>query len=151
MELGMNWPDVNWDIVFKALGIVVSAIVGATQIVGRLPKSRTTLKHDLEVLKLLPEEHQDRALIEAHIRSNIERIYAPAAGQPRKVLEVFAVHQWSDFIGGSLLALVATIVALYMIRDGWTWWAILPCFVALGGIGGVLEGLTEKVSSREHR
>lgn len=43
----------NWEIILQALGIVVGAVLGATQVLERLPKSRATLKHDLEVLKLL--------------------------------------------------------------------------------------------------
>jgi hypothetical protein len=134
----------NWEIVLQALGVVVAAILGTSQVLARLPKSRTTLKHDLEVLKLLDRSHPQRGLIDMHVRKSIERIYQAERSHQGAVRRSFIVHQWGDFLGGTVVLFGGALWLLYVVRDGFSWWALLPAFLVLGGLGGILEGLEDK-------
>ena len=132
----------TWEIIFQAMGVVVAAVLGTTQVMTRLPKSRATLKHDLEVLKLLDRTHPKRELIERHVLQSIERIYI----RDRRgwVKSGFVVHQWDDFVIGIVCLFGGSLWTLYLVRDGFTWWALLTGFVAFGGFGAILNGLEDK-------
>lgn len=133
----------NWEIILEAIGVLVGAVFGATQVLARLPKSRATLKHDLEVLKLLDPNHAQRSLIEGHVQSRIAQVYRPDSDS-KSIRKIIVVHQWNDFIFGLVCLFVGALWSVYLFQTGFSWWMILSGFIAFAGFGGILNGLEDK-------
>ena len=134
----------NWQIILQALGIVVGAVLGTSQVLGRLPKSRTTLKHDLEVLKLLDSSHPQRDVIEQHVQESINRIYKPRRDRRAQIVGNFAIHQPDNFIFGVVALFGGVLWTLYLVRGGFSWWSLLSGLLAFSGFGGIMNGLEDK-------
>ncbi len=130
----------KWEIVLQAAGVVVAAVLGVSQLLVRLPKSRTTLKHDLEVLRLLPKAHPQRQLIEKQVQIRIDHVYG---ARPR-----FVVHQWPDLAIGALLLFAGVVWSLYLRGAGFSWWLVLSGLIAFMGLGGVFTAFEEPKSPK---
>jgi hypothetical protein len=121
----------NWDVLFKA----VSILVAVYQLIK--PGARATLKTDLEILNLLKTSSPDRPLegydaVRANVERSIRKIYRTEARQK--------FYRDPDVIKGGLIFLIFSAITLYMLKDGFTYWALVPGFVALTGLLGALGG-----------
>lgn len=54
----------NWEIIVQALGATTAAAVGLFQLRARLPRSRSMLTHDLEILKALGADDPNRLIVQ---------------------------------------------------------------------------------------
>jgi len=135
----LGWVSrIDWDIAFKALGIIVGIIVSVYQLRNIIPRTRSTLKIDVEILKLLDPADPNYAILKSNIDENIRRTYRIKQATRFKT---FHVYSWGDFIGGILVSFGFAVLTLYISRGGFRWWSVLTGFIALGGIGGILNGL----------
>ena len=62
----------NWQLLIQALGMVTGAMVAAYQIRQLLPSSKSQLKADLEILKLLDPADEAYPILQDHIRRAIQ-------------------------------------------------------------------------------
>ena len=121
----------NWDVLFKA----VSILVAVYQLIK--PGARATLKTDLEILNVLKASSPDRPLegydaVRAHVERSIRKIYHTETRQK--------FYRDPEVIKGGLIILIFSSITLYMLKDGFTYWALVPGFVALTGLLGALGG-----------
>jgi hypothetical protein len=117
----------NWDVLFKA----VSILVAVYQLIK--PGARATLKTDVEILNLLNASNPEQRIegynaVKAHVERSIRKIYRTEGGQK--------FYRDPDVIKGGLIFLVFSLITLYMLKDGFTFWALVPGFVALTGLAG---------------
>lgn len=122
----------NWDVLLKA----VSILVALYQLIK--PGARTTLKTDVEILNLLNAASPDRRIegyeaVKAHVESSIRKIYRTKGRRK--------LYRDPEFIKGSLIFLLFSPATLYMLKDGFTFWALVPGFVALTGLAGVIGSI----------
>lgn len=131
----------DYTIVLQGLGIVLTAIFAIWQLRNLIPKTKSALKIDLDIFHLIEEADPNHAVIKKHIDKRIVAIY---------VLErTGKIHSWGDFIIGLTIAGVFSILTVYLVRNGFSWWSLLTGPFALVGIGGILNGLEEKASKVE--
>jgi hypothetical protein len=123
------------EIILQAVGLVVGAIFSLLQVRNAVHGSRSTLKTDLEILKLLDPTDPNHALVRAHVTESMRKIYpnqvagATASG--------FKIYNWPQFFIGITFSLVFSAITLYLLRDGFSWWALMTGFFAVGGFGNL--------------
>jgi hypothetical protein len=133
---------VNWDVLFKTL----STIAAFYQLTSITPGSRATLKTDLEILKLLRastpdyKSDADYLAVRTHVDETIRKTYR--GGGRRKL------YRDPDFLKGIFTFLLFFGITVYMLKDGFTFWSLVPGFVALTGLGGVSIALKRKGGAR---
>jgi hypothetical protein len=122
----------NWDVLLKA----VSVLVALYQLIK--PSARATLKTDVEILNLLNAATPDHRIegyeaVKAHVERSIRRIYRTKGRRK--------LFRDPEFIKGVVILLLFSPATLYMLKDGLTFWALVPGFVALTGLAGVLGSI----------
>lgn len=139
------------DFVLKALGLIAAIIVSLYQWrnVNVIPKRRSTLKTDLEILKMLKPEYHSEDPSYQTIKNNVDDA----------IVKIYSKRNWAklkevpgqpDFIISITILLVFSIWTVYLLKDGFTPWALVFGFFALAGLGGIvhiIEESTEKSSS----
>jgi hypothetical protein len=116
----------DWDLVLKALGFVVAAVAAYVQIRDLRLTSRTSLKTDLEILKLLDSNDSTYNTVKTAVDGRIARLYAPKPGNTST--------RWFLAIGGLLWALGFSYWTFKLVQPGFTWWALLTGYLALTGV-----------------
>lgn len=125
-----------WDLILKALALAAGAIASFFQIRNLLPRSRSTLKTDLEILRLLDPTDPNYAVVRAQIDATVKATYRTDEGR-------FRVYNWTDLIWGTLLFVLMTMGLLYVFREreGFTWWYVSLGLLWMAGLGGMISGL----------
>jgi hypothetical protein len=131
--------SIDWETVVKGLGAAVAVVASFVQVRSMIPPSRTRLKADLEILKLLDPSDEASQVVRAHTTRTIQRLYAPSERTSK-----FTVYAWDDFIAGLILLPGFAIWTAYLFKDGHYWWIPLTGFGAFAGLGAVLNGLDPK-------
>lgn len=134
----------DWVEVLKVVGILVGAIVtffGVRRAEPRL-RPRSRLKADLEILNLLKSSEPSYRIVKEHVDTAITKVYRLPSQQegykrPR-------VHNWSDLVLGIICFPGFTFWTWYLVRDGFSWWAIPTGFFAFAAIGWILIAFEEK-------
>jgi len=142
----VDWPSIDWELVFKTLGVVFAALVSIYQIRSLVPPSRARLKADLEILKLLDPSDEAVPFLKAHTARAVRRLYPPveSAGS-----SLFKVHSWGDFMLGLIFLPGFSIWTFYLIKHGSYWWAPLTGLFAFAGFGAILNGLDPKSAKKK--
>ncbi len=145
-----NWISSNWESLLKAITAVVGVIFTIHQIKGKLPESRSQLKLDLEILKLLPAgDDRSHKMLQDSIDRKISKIYSGAAS--RKAIDEIEGQgfnwlkriKWGTLIYGLILLLVFGLWTFSLYSRG-SWWALLTGFVAFGGLGNVMIAFSRR-------
>jgi hypothetical protein len=131
--------SIDWETVVKGLGAAVAVVASFVQLRSIIPPSRTRLKADLEILKLLDPNGEASQVVQAHTTRTIRRLYGPSERASK-----FTVYSWEDFIAGLVLLPGFSIWSAYLFKDGHYWWIALTGFGAFAGLGAVLNGLDPK-------
>jgi hypothetical protein len=130
------------DLALKALGLVATAAFSLYQARNLLPGNRSRLQTDLEILKLLDADHPIYSQAKARVDSELERAFGEEAkgrfAPPR-------VYDWSRLVSGTVFATGFTAWTIYIVRHGFSWWAILTGLMALGGLGQIIGALEKPV------
>ena len=139
----------DWDILIKALGALVGAVVAYTQVKSTHPISRSAMKADLEILNLLTKSDPNYQLIKSNIEPRIQKLYG---AQPKYT-------DWFTVAFGAICAAGFAYWTFYLVRDEFTWWSLLTGYFALAGMGWIMMGfrggfkqtLKERSESRKIR
>jgi hypothetical protein len=129
----------DWVTVVQGLGAAVAIVASFVQVRSMIPPSRTRLKADLEILKLLDPGDEASKVVRAHTTRAIRCLYAPCERTSK-----FHVYSWGDFIAGLIFLSGFSIWTVYLSKDGHFWWITLTGFGAFAGLGAVLNGLDPK-------
>lgn len=130
----------NWELLLKTLGIIVGVVASLYKLRRIAPKSRSVLRTDLEILKLLEPSDPNYPILKSHIDVKISNIYHHI---PLEVSKRFKVYNWYTFIFGIIMFLGFSIWTVYLVKDGFSWWALLTGSFAFAGVGNILGAFTE--------
>lgn len=144
----------DWDIMLRAAGIIAT-LLGVAMAFSRIrlewrkiaPTSRFALKRDLEILALLKKsdpEDPKYEVVKKAIDDKIDEIYSPVQQIRLKKLKDYKDYNWGIIIFGFILLIVFSLWTWYLVKDGFTWWALLTGFFAFAGLGNILNGFEEK-------
>ena len=120
----------DWDILIKALGVLVGAVVAYTQVKSTHPISRAAMKADLEILNLLDKSDPNYKLIKSNIEPRIQKLYG---AQPKYT-------DWITVAFGAIWAGGFAYWTFYLVKDEFTWWSLLTGYIALAGVGWIMMG-----------
>src|SRR5687767_14128624 len=134
------FAGIDWDLVLKALGFLVTAAVAVVQVRGLRLAARATLKADLEILNLLDANDPNRDLLKRTINTRIKDLYAPAAVESERS----EGRRWLLGAFGLLWALGFSYWTFVLVRPGFTWWALLTGYLALAGFGWMLGAVNRR-------
>jgi hypothetical protein len=136
--LGLE-ESMDWDMILRAVGVLIGAAGTIYQITRRDPRWRATLKADIEILNLLEEGESKET-----IRRNVDRVVQ--SRYPVKVVEEgtevkqrgVRLYNVSNLVIGVVFLVGFGYWTFSLVEDGWNWWAILTGFFALGGLGNIM-------------
>jgi len=132
--------------VLQAIGLLTGVILSSLQLRNLVSKSRSTLKTDVEIFKMLKPEDPGYEHLKKHVTKSMENIYSLA--EQRNFIGI-KVYSWDDFILGVVFLLIFPIATFYLYRYGYNVWALVTGFLALTGIGGIMNGLDEKNAPKD--
>ena len=122
------------EIIITFVGLIVTATIAISQLHRTISIRRARLKHDLEMLKLtkdlgFPSGRLEK-LLEEDINTFLEEESMRGAQKWYSDPEIIGmtIYGFAVLIGFGLWT-------NYLLRDGFTWWAVLTGFFAFGGIG----------------
>ncbi len=127
------------ELMLKAAGLLIGAVSTVYQLIQARPRLRSTLKADLEILKLVEADSEQYRLVKTYVDQTIRQVYGQEA--QARAAPGLRVYSWSTLVFGIVLAGGFTVWTFYLVRDGFSWWAVLTGFFALGGIGNIMSSL----------
>ncbi|MBI1806505.1 MAG: hypothetical protein HYR76_05580 [Ignavibacteria bacterium] len=130
--------NIDIELVLKVLVGVAGIIVSLFQLRNLKPISRSAIKTDLEMLKMLDESDPNHAMIKARFDETIRRVYSMDHSTGTKV------HSWRDFIFGVTFLSVFSVWTILLLKNGFTPWSLLTGFFAVAGLGGIMNGFDPK-------
>jgi hypothetical protein len=111
----------------------VAAVLGALyKLRDSRPRRRATLKADLELLRAVREQKLDCRSLEARVQADLSHLANRGART-----------DWWAVAAGSVLATVFGLWTVYLVRDGFSWWALASGFFAFVALSIVIAGLEE--------
>lgn len=136
-------------IILQVVGVMITAGIGFFRIRTEwrkiAPASRFALERDLEILKLMKSSLSDEKceIVIKAIDAKIDEIYLPTLqiGFKRSRLREY---NWPLLVIGFFFLIVFSLWTWYLVKDGFTWWALLTGFFAFVGIGNIISGLEKK-------
>ncbi len=139
----MQWiENIKPEMVLQLISIVVGAFFSYKNFANSLPTSRAQLKADLDILKLLDPQDPNYGLVHDQVTASVRRIYRRHI--PRDVASPSRMPNWTMLIFYAVVTLLLTIWTVYLLRDGFSWWALATGFFAFGFFGNVLTELEKK-------
>lgn len=132
--------EIPWAAIAQAFGVMVGAGVALYQILRAIAPGASRLKHDLEVLQLAKAVGIDTSALESRLRNQVASI-----GRHGRVLYPRELVWTPQLLAGLGMA-VALFIGFgawtaYILRDGFTWWALLTGALAFGGVGPLMESI----------
>jgi hypothetical protein len=132
----MNYlQKIDYELVLKALALFIGIFGSIYQLRKFRFTFRSSIKTDLEILNMLDPSDPNYEIVKKNIDVSIRQIYM-GSNKYR-----FKIYSKADFYPGLLFLISFTIWTYYLSHNGFTIWAFLTGFFALGGIGGILTGL----------
>jgi len=127
------------EILLKFIAGAVGLYTSANQLLNLKPTFRSSIKADLEMLKMLEPSDPSYALIKQHIDTSIKQVYLVAQKPERKIYDIRGL-----IIGILLSAGFSYWTYDLATRANFSWWSLLTGFFALGGLGVTLGALEPK-------
>lgn len=121
--------SIDLDSVLKAVLAVLGAVAATYQIRAVIPKPRAALKSDIEILRLLDPSDPNYRIVKASIDEKIELVYGDKTEQRTHS----STQDWFYLIFGASWACVFAYITFYIVKDGFTWWALLTGYIAAAG------------------
>jgi hypothetical protein len=135
----------NWDILFKGIGVIMAILIGLYQLRNGISKLRIQLKHDLEILKLLGPESEHYQLVKKSIDKDIIYIYKKS----HNGFFSFDTYSKIDIIAGLIFIMTGILWTIFLLSKGIiNLWIIVSIFLFIGGIGQLLAGLEARRRSK---
>jgi hypothetical protein len=136
----------DWELILKALGAIISVLLAYVQFRGLNLTSRATLKTDLEILKLLDAGNPNYPVVKQSIDQRLALLYAEPPAQTKRYI--------GERIGIAALGLVVALGFSYwtfkLVEPGFTWWSLLTGYLALAGVIWMIMGATGKGIVQAH-
>ncbi|MDQ3801492.1 MAG: hypothetical protein M3384_18880, partial [Acidobacteriota bacterium] len=143
-----DWTSKDFlTLILQAVGLLTGVILSSLQLRNLVSKSRSTLKTDVEIFKMLKPEDPGYEHLKKHVAKSIENIYS--SSERRNFIGI-KVYSWDDFILGVVFLLIFPIATFYLYRYGYNVWALVTGFLVLAGIGGILNGLDRKKAPKNN-
>lgn len=121
------------EILVTLVGIGVTTSLAVYQLRRTISIRRARLKHDLEMLELANKLNLPTGNLHERLAEELE-IFV----ENETALQARSPLSDPQFIGMSIYGLVVligfSVWTLYLVRDGFTWWALLTGVFALGGL-----------------
>jgi hypothetical protein len=124
--------EVDFETILKPVPIVVAAVTAAYKLKDVKPRRRASLKSDLELLKMASDQGIPCADLTRHINAEFRHLYV-RTGQDE--------IQWVTAAFGALCLLVFSTLTAYVVRDGFSGWALVTGYFAVAGLGITMRGL----------
>ncbi len=125
----------DWQLATGVILAVVAVVGSAVQIREVIPRLRATIKTDLEILALLPDNHPQRAELSANIDRRLQQIAIPRQRRLHRPGELVAGLLWMGFF---------FFWAEHFWSEGLWPLGFLLGIAGLVGLGGVLNGFQPK-------
>lgn len=116
----------DWQLIIQVLGVIGGLVVSAFQLRGRLPKSRSTLKHDLEILGLMDSTDPKYPVIKKAIDTRILDIYQASNKQDSNT-----GIQWGGVTTSIIVLFIFALWTAFALKDGFSWIAIPTALVTM--------------------
>jgi hypothetical protein len=126
---------VDWDLVLKALGFIVTAFLTYNQIKNLRAGSRTALKTDLEILKLIDANDPNYETVKQRISERLQILYGPTA-----------TRRWGAAVFWFIWSFGFAYWTFRLVQHCFTWWSLLTGYLALMGIGMTINALRGPLS-----
>ena len=123
----------DWEGALRAVPLIAGALYSLYRFRDLNPRLRSKLKSDVEILSKLDPESKAHATLKKNIEVAVEQLY-PSSGQPAQKVIV------SDVIFGVIFLVGFGFWTAYLVRDGFSNWALLTGFFAFAGVGFLLLG-----------
>jgi hypothetical protein len=101
-------------------------------------RKRSTLKADIEIYHLLDKSDPQREVVKRSIDASVNRMYGTGARNLRDV-------EWTQIITGVVMVLGFGFWTAYLVKDGFTWWAIATGLGAFSGLMLIPEAFERQV------
>ena len=128
--------ELDWETVLRALPLIVGAIVSLYKLRDVNPRLRSTLKSDAEILEKLDPNSAAYKSLKQSIEARVTRLSA----EPRKEWKEWKKWNRSEVALGVVFLLFFGSWTVYVLRDGFSWWALLTGYLTLSGGGILLMG-----------
>jgi hypothetical protein len=138
MNFALALKYITADNLLKVLAILAGAVASIHQIKQFRANSRSSLKADLEILRMLDKAEPEHNLVKAHTTQLINQLYSPRAGKR------FKIYNLEDFLMGLFGAVGLTFWTAHILRNGFSFWALLTGVFALASFLVMLDGFDPK-------
>jgi uncharacterized membrane protein (DUF2068 family) len=134
MFLGADGIGLDSDTVLRAIPVIVAVAGAIYKFRDARPRRRATLKADLELLKTARDQTLalDCEKLQAHVQAELSDLY-----------ERTTKTEWGWVVFGSVFSLFFGVWTAYLVKDGFSWWALGTGFFAFVGLGIVMNGLED--------
>lgn len=116
----------------KPVPVVATVATAIYKFRDKRPLRRATLKTDLELLKTARDQNLDCEEFQAYVQTELSHLY-------KRTTET----QWSTVVLGSVFSLAFGGWTAYLVKDGFSWWALATGFFAFVGLSIVTSGLED--------
>lgn len=127
----------DWELPLKALGFVVAVIVAYIQARNLYLTTRTSVKTDLEILKLLDATDANYQKVKTAVDLRIADLYAPK--QPVR---------WALVGIGFVWACGFSYLTFRLVQPDFSWLSLLTGYQALAGVAFIFMGIKGRTSMR---
>jgi hypothetical protein len=124
----------NWQALVAAVGIVVAILLSFFQLRNTVFHPKTMLRADLEILKLLPENHELYPVVKASIERQLQQVYRGITHEEMK-RQTFWWLRFAIYTGSTV---VFTAWTIYVCSDGFSLWSLLTGYFAVGAAYNLL-------------
>jgi hypothetical protein len=131
-----------FELALKVAAVLIGVLGSFYQLRNLRISSRSSIKTDMEILKMLEPTDPNYKIVKRSIDSSIKNIYKTDEQKTR-------IYSPTDFIFGVLFMVGFSIWTYYLSRDGFSYWSILTGFAAFAGFGGILNGLDPKKNKKD--
>ncbi|MGH2775319.1 MAG: hypothetical protein ACRDJT_07795 [Actinomycetota bacterium] len=122
--------SLDWETALRAIPLVAGALISLFRLRSLEPRLRSKLKTDSEILSRLDPESSAHGLLKRNIEAGVERLYARPAAELK----------WGDVAVGVVFVVGFGFWTAYLVRDGFTWWALLTGYLTFAGMGFIALG-----------
>ena len=137
MTLDSILKVLSFDLLLKALAILAGIVGAAYQIRQFATLSRSSIKIDLEILKMLDKSDESYEIVKNRVDLLIKRVYA-------KKKEGFIVYDSRRFAFGIISFLVSLPLSFRLNSNGLTMFGSAAILYMILSIGSVLQSLDPK-------
>ena len=133
---------IDWDLILKALGILVAAVTTYLQVRSLGLADRASLKTDLEILKLIDSEDPNHKRVKRAVDVRILLLY----GQEETRSPANRAVRWTRIriVIGIVWTLGFAYWTMTLVQPVFSWWSLLTGYQTLAGVWLVGAGIPRR-------